>query len=66
MMNININNWKSNQLSSLLDHCIHTADVHNCPVKVEILYDVAMTDPIPVTMILNVKHWPESINHDNH
>ncbi len=45
--------------TSWLDHCVCTADARDCTENTEVLYDVATTDHIPVSMTLNVKSLPE-------
>lgn len=49
-----------------MDHCICTADVHDCLEELEILYDLATTDIIPVSMMLNVESLPKISNYDNY
>ncbi len=43
----------------LVDHCLCTADAHDCLEKVELLYDLAPTDDIPARMVLNAESLPE-------
>ena len=53
--------WHS---TSWLDHIVCTADAHDSLENVEILYGLATTDHIPVSMMLNVGNLPvcNSIN----
>lgn len=52
--------------TSWLDHCICTADAHDCLEKLEILYDLVISDHIPVLMTLNVENLPELRNYENY
>jgi len=51
--------------TSWLDHCICTADAHDSLDKLEILYNLATTDHIPISITLNVESLPEMTNSDN-
>ena len=42
------------------------ADAHDSLGNVEILYELALTDLIPVSMMVNVGNLPESYIMDNH
>ncbi|KAL7369612.1 hypothetical protein ABVT39_003431, partial [Epinephelus coioides] len=51
--------------TSWLDHCVSTADAHECVDKVEILYGFATTDHMPVSIMLNVENLPTMTTDDN-
>ena len=44
--------------TSWLDHCICTADAHDCLSEIKILYDLSISDHIPVSMLLNLNSLP--------
>lgn len=50
---------------SWLDHCVCTADAHDCLEKIEIMYEMATADHIPVSLILNIESLPEMTSCDN-
>jgi len=52
--------------TSWLDHCISTADAHDCIKEAEILYGLATADHIPVSMFINIKGLPELAYSDGH
>lgn len=52
--------------ASWLDHCTYTADAHDCLEELEILYDLVISDHIPVLMTLHVENLPELSNYENY
>ena len=50
--------------TSWLDHCICTADAHNCLVEAEILYKLTVVDHIPVSITLDLESLPELTSSD--
>ncbi len=52
--------------TSWLDQCVCTADAHGCLEKMEIMYEMATTDHIPVLLILNVESLPELSSFDSY
>ena len=45
--------------TSWLDHCLSTSDAHAILKSMEIIYDVAMSDHVPVVLVLDVDKLPE-------
>uniref|UniRef100_A0A8C6PWR0 Reverse transcriptase domain-containing protein n=1 Tax=Nothobranchius furzeri TaxID=105023 RepID=A0A8C6PWR0_NOTFU len=54
--------WHS---TSWLDHCICTEDAHECISRVEILYSLATTDHIPVSLVVNCESLPVLLQHQS-
>uniref|UniRef100_A0A3P9KQQ7 Reverse transcriptase domain-containing protein n=1 Tax=Oryzias latipes TaxID=8090 RepID=A0A3P9KQQ7_ORYLA len=54
--------WHS---TSWLDHCICTADAHASLSNIEILYNLATSDHIPIIFSLNVANVPSLVAKDN-
>lgn len=55
--------------TSWLDHCLTTADAHASLAHMEILYDVSISDHIPVKMVIRSEYIPSTIkceNNSNH
>ena len=51
--------------TSWLDHCLCTVDAHNSIEKIEIGYDLATTDHIPFSVLLNTGNLPVLLPEDN-
>ena len=51
--------------TSWLDHVICTADAHDCVEQMEIMYGLAATDHMPVSIMLKVANVPELISKDS-
>ena len=51
--------------TSWLDHCICTTDAHDAINNIEIKYNMATSDHIPVLMDINFKNIPEVAVHTN-
>lgn len=45
--------------TSWLDHCLSTSDAHAILKSMEIIYDVSMSDHVPVVLVLDVDKLPE-------
>uniref|UniRef100_A0A8C6PLS6 Reverse transcriptase domain-containing protein n=1 Tax=Nothobranchius furzeri TaxID=105023 RepID=A0A8C6PLS6_NOTFU len=54
--------WPS---TSWLDHCMCTEDAHECISRVEILYSLATTDHIPVSIVVNCETLPVLLQHQS-
>ena len=52
--------------TSWLDHCICTADAHDHLMETEILYSLATTDHISLSMILDLDSLPEVSSYETH
>ena len=52
--------------TSWLDHCISTADAHDCIMETDILYSLATTDHIPLSMMLDLDSLPELSSYEAH
>lgn len=51
--------------TSWLDHIVSTADAHASLVDVEICYELATSDHIPIAALLNVEHVPMLARNNN-
>ena len=52
--------------TSWLDHIICTADAHDCVEQVEILYGLAASDHMPVSIMLKVENLPDLVTNENY
>lgn len=51
--------------TSWLDHCVCTADAHGCIERMDIMYEMATSDHIPVSFVVNAMNLPELSSHEN-
>ena len=56
---------ESHHTVSWLDHCVSSNDAHDAIKNIEICYNLATTDHIPVTMSLDVNNLPVLSKHAN-